>query len=206
MPLGAHRHGAVPAPLSRTGCSRQFGRASAPMMPHCHDAGNPCQQDDGTESRNKCGHEGDVSKIGTFGLPVSVSFSNFRFRKDQVRHLVANEWTSTGRSIRAARRRARWLPRRSNLLASSPPSGLRSVSQPPHIWNRYNELQAYFLFDADRERDGFVIDDSGAKTCWRSSCDSAACITTAGSRRGKHCVARRGAHRGRAHRCGWIIG
>jgi hypothetical protein len=28
------RHGAVPAPLSRAGCSRQFGRASAPMMPH----------------------------------------------------------------------------------------------------------------------------------------------------------------------------
>jgi len=24
----------VPAPLSRAGCSRQFGRASAPMMPH----------------------------------------------------------------------------------------------------------------------------------------------------------------------------
>jgi hypothetical protein len=34
MALGAHRHGAVPAPLSRAGCSRQFGRASAPMMPH----------------------------------------------------------------------------------------------------------------------------------------------------------------------------
>jgi len=34
MPLGAHRHGAVPAPVSRAGCSRQFGRASAPMMPH----------------------------------------------------------------------------------------------------------------------------------------------------------------------------
>jgi hypothetical protein len=34
MSLGAHRHGAVPAPLSRAGCSRQFGRASAPMMPH----------------------------------------------------------------------------------------------------------------------------------------------------------------------------
>jgi hypothetical protein len=33
MPLGAHRHGAVPAPLSRAGCSRQFGRASAPMIP-----------------------------------------------------------------------------------------------------------------------------------------------------------------------------
>jgi hypothetical protein len=33
MPLGTHRHGAVPAPLSRAGCSRQFGRASAPMMP-----------------------------------------------------------------------------------------------------------------------------------------------------------------------------
>jgi hypothetical protein len=32
--LGAHRHGAVPAPLSRAGCSRQFGRASAPMMPY----------------------------------------------------------------------------------------------------------------------------------------------------------------------------
>jgi hypothetical protein len=32
MPLGAHRHGAVPAPLSRAGCSRQFGRAS--MIPH----------------------------------------------------------------------------------------------------------------------------------------------------------------------------
>jgi hypothetical protein len=30
----AHCHGAVPAPLSRTGCSRQFGRASAPMIPH----------------------------------------------------------------------------------------------------------------------------------------------------------------------------
>ena len=24
----------VPAPLNRAGCSRQFGRASAPMMPH----------------------------------------------------------------------------------------------------------------------------------------------------------------------------
>jgi hypothetical protein len=34
MPLGIHRHGAVPAPLSRAGCSRQFGRASAPMIPH----------------------------------------------------------------------------------------------------------------------------------------------------------------------------
>jgi hypothetical protein len=34
MPLGAHRHGAVPTPLSRAGCSRQFGRASAPMIPH----------------------------------------------------------------------------------------------------------------------------------------------------------------------------
>jgi hypothetical protein len=34
MPLCAHRHGAVPAPLSRAGRSRQFGRASAPMMPH----------------------------------------------------------------------------------------------------------------------------------------------------------------------------
>jgi hypothetical protein len=32
LPLGAHRHGAVPAPLSRAGCSRQFGRASAPMI------------------------------------------------------------------------------------------------------------------------------------------------------------------------------
>jgi hypothetical protein len=32
-PLGIHRHGAVPGPLSRAGCSRQFGRASAPMMP-----------------------------------------------------------------------------------------------------------------------------------------------------------------------------
>jgi len=33
MPLGAHRHGAVPAPLSRAGCSRQFRRVSAPMIP-----------------------------------------------------------------------------------------------------------------------------------------------------------------------------
>jgi len=33
MPLAAHRHGAVPAPLSRAGCSRQFARASAPMIP-----------------------------------------------------------------------------------------------------------------------------------------------------------------------------
>jgi hypothetical protein len=33
-PVCAHRHGAVPAPLSRAGCSRQFGRASAPTMPH----------------------------------------------------------------------------------------------------------------------------------------------------------------------------
>jgi hypothetical protein len=33
MPLGTHRHGAMPAPLSPAGCSRQFGRASAPMMP-----------------------------------------------------------------------------------------------------------------------------------------------------------------------------
>jgi hypothetical protein len=32
MPLCAHRHGAVPAPLSRAGRSRQFGRASAPMI------------------------------------------------------------------------------------------------------------------------------------------------------------------------------
>jgi hypothetical protein len=34
MPLGAHGHGAVPVPLGRPGCSRQFGRASAPMIPH----------------------------------------------------------------------------------------------------------------------------------------------------------------------------
>jgi hypothetical protein len=34
LPLGAHRHGAVPAPLSRAGRSCQFGRASAPMIPH----------------------------------------------------------------------------------------------------------------------------------------------------------------------------
>jgi hypothetical protein len=31
---GVHRRGTVPAPLSRARCSRQFGRASAPMMPH----------------------------------------------------------------------------------------------------------------------------------------------------------------------------
>jgi hypothetical protein len=33
MALGAHCHGPMPAPLSRAGCSRQFGRASAPMIP-----------------------------------------------------------------------------------------------------------------------------------------------------------------------------
>jgi hypothetical protein len=34
MPLDAHRHGAVPAPLSCAGRSCQFGRTSAPMIPH----------------------------------------------------------------------------------------------------------------------------------------------------------------------------